>query len=467
MISKETAVNVLHTALRNGGDLAEVYIESQESLSLVLDDGQLEASTLGNDTGGGVRVFYGNTAAYAYTDDISEAALNEAAQAASAAAKGSNKARISLDLTQQKSDLDLSIQRDFNELPLADKANLLREMDKIARGYSPFIRQVRATYIQVSRREWVYNSDGVWAEDDRNFLEFRGDVVSERNGLLQRVSSGIGGQVGLELVDKNNPRNLARDLAESAVTMLDSRPAPAGETTVVITNGWGGVLFHEACGHAMEADFIAQGSSAYTGLQGQQVASPLISAIDDGSIPGRRGSMRFDDEGTPTSRTVLIENGILKEYMWDLTEARRVSHHSTGNGRRETYRHMPLPRMTNTYIDSGPHEPDEIIRSVKKGIYVKRLGGGQADIARGDFVFSVTEGYMIEDGKLTAPIRGATLVGNGPQVLKIIDMVGNDLELDPGMGMCGKGQSARVSVGQPTIRIPKLTVGGTEKGNGA
>jgi TldD protein len=213
----------------------------------------------------------------------------------------------------------------------------------------------------------------------------------------------------------------------------------------------------------MEADFVSKGSSAYTGLVGQQIASPLITAVDDGTIPGRRGSLRFDDDGTPSSRTVLIEDGILCEYMWDLVEARRMKRESTGNGRRQSFRHMPMPRMTNTYIAAGPYDPEEILRSVKRGLYVKRLGGGQADIAKGDFVFGVTEGYLIEDGVLTAPVRGATLMGNGPQVLSEIDMVGTDFALDPGMGTCGKGQSARVSVGQPTIRIPCLTVGGTDE----
>lgn len=232
--------------------------------------------------------------------------------------------------------------------------------------------------------------------------------------------------------------------------------------TVVLPNGWGGVLFHEACGHQMEADFITKGGSAYSGKVGEMVASPIISAIDDGTIPGRRGSLRFDDEGTPSQRTVLIENGVLKEYMWDLTEARRVGREaSTGNGRRQSFRHMPMPRMTNTFIDNGEHDPDEIIANTKRGIFIKSMSGGQADIAKGDFVFNAKEAYLIEDGKLTAPLKGATVAGNGPVVLKEIDMVGNDLALDPGIGTCGKGQTARVSVGQPTVRLPKVTVAGT------
>jgi TldD protein len=288
-------------------------------------------------------------------------------------------------------------------------------------------------------------------------------VVARKNGTLQRISQGFGGQVGLELLDKNDPIARINSAAESAVRMLDARPCPAGEMTVVLCNGWGGVLFHEACGHQMEADFITKGSSAYSGKVGQQVAAPMITAVDDGTIPGRRGSLRFDDDGTPSQRTVLIEKGVLKEYMWDLVEARRAGRaSSTGNGRRESFRHMPMPRMTNTFIDQGEHDPEEIIRATQKGIYIKGMAGGQADIARGDFVFNATEAYLIEDGRLTAPVRGATVTGNGPKVLTEIDMVGNDLALDPGQGMCGKGQAARVSVGQPTIRMPRVTVGGTD-----
>lgn len=463
MIDLELVKKLLATALHNGGDLAEIYLENRQSLSLSLDDGKLETTTQGSDRGAGVRVFYGDTVAYAYTDDLGEDALLEAARAAAAAAKGSTEPRITLDLTRRQSPLDFPVRKPFDSLPVTEKADLLHRMDSAARGYSPTVRQVQAGYGELRQQVWIYNSDGLWAEDERNMVEFRAAVTTQKNGLLQRASAGFGGQMGMELLDENSPTVLALDVAESAVRMLDSRPAPAGEMAVVITNGWGGVLFHEACGHAMEADFVTKGSSAYAGKVGQQVASPLVTAIDDGTIPGRRGSFRFDDEGTPSSRTVLIENGILREYMWDLTEARRAGRHSTGNGRRESFRYMPLPRMTNTYIDRGESDPEEIIRSVKKGLFVKRLGGGSADIARGDFVFSVTEGYLIEDGKITAPVRGATLVGNGPEVLKRIDMVGNDLALDAGMGMCGKGQAARVSVGQPTVRVPLLTVGGTDR----
>lgn len=463
MLPTEIVQRVLSAALRNGGDLAEVYLEKNEVLSLYLDDERLERATQGNDIGGGVRVFYGNAAAYAYTDDLSESALIEAAHAAAAAARGTNEPRISVDLTRSQSPLDFPVRRPFDQMSAGDKAAILRKMDAAARTYSPEVRQVQASYRQTSRRVWIYNSDGLWAEDDREIMEFGGMVTAQRGDVRQTMTTGIGGQMGLELLDEKDPVATIVDAAKSAVIMLDSRPAPAGEMPVVITNGWGGVLFHEACGHCMEADFITKGASIYAGLEGERVGPDFLTAVDDGTIPGRRGSLRFDDEGTPSQRTVLIENGILKGYMWDLTEARRMGRASTGNGRRQSFRHMPMPRMTNTYIASGPHDPEEIIRSVKKGLYAKKMGGGQVEIGRGDYVFAVVEAYLIEDGKLTAPVRGATLVGNGPETLKQMDMIGTDMALDPGRGMCGKGQSARVSVGQPTVRVPRLTVGGTDR----
>lgn len=463
MLEMDVVQKVLKEGLRQGADLSEVYLERRESFSLGLEDGKLEDALQGEDQGAGVRVFYGNTAAYAYTDDLSEPALNDAANAAAKAAKTSNESRAIVNPTKTDSAVDLSIAHDYQGMSESEKAKILRQMDDRARKVSPHITQVQVRYQQLRRQVWIYNSDGRWVEDDRNILEMSIAVTAQKNGSLQRAGSGIGGQIGLELFDQQDPFELAEEIAASAVKMLDAIPAPAGEMTVVLPNGWGGVLFHEACGHAMEADFVSKGTSAYTGQVGERIASDLISAYDDGTIPGRRGSLRFDDDGTPSSRTVLIEDGVLKEYMWDMIEARRVGRESTGNGRRESFRHIPMPRMTNTFIGAGPHDPEEILQSVDHGLYVKRLGGGQADIARGDFVFSVTEGYLIEGGKITTPVRGATIMGNGPEVLKRIDMVGTDLALDRGMGMCGKGQRARVSVGQPTVRVPRLTVGGTDR----
>lgn len=463
MLPTESVQRILAAALRNGGDLAELYLENVENLRLTLDDQRLEGATQGSDIGGGVRVFYGNTAAYAYTDDLSEAALIEAAHAAAAAARGANQPRVHINLTKTPSRLDFPIRRRYEEMPMATKAAILRQMDQTARRYSPAVTQVGAAYNQTSRCVWIYNSAGLWVEDDREILEFTVNVVARRGETIQAMRTGLGGQMGLELLESKDPVAMALETAESAVRMLDARPAPAGEMPVVISNGWGGVLFHEACGHCMEADFITRGASAYGNMVGQRVGPDFLTAVDDGTIPGRRGSLRFDDEGTPSQRTVLIENGILKEYMWDLTEARRAGRSSTGNGRRESFRHMPMPRMTNTFIAAGPHDPEEMIRATKKGLYAKKLGGGQVEIGRGDYVFAVTEGYLIEDGKLTAPVQGATLVGNGPETLRQIDMIGTDFALDPGVGTCGKMQDAKVSVGQPTVRVPKLTVGGTER----
>jgi TldD protein len=463
MISPEIAQKVLDEGLKRGGELSEVYIEERETFNLNLDDRKIEQAVRGNDQGGGVRVFYGDTAAYAYTDDLEERALLEAARAASAASKSTSEQRISLDLSKSENPIDVEILKPFSDLDEKSKVDLLHEMDGEARKQSPYVSSVYISMTEVHRAIWVYNSEGVWAEDDRNFIEFQVAVTAKKNGTLQRSSSGIGAQSGLELLESQSPLALAEEVAQAADRMLDARPAPAGEMTVVIVNGWGGVLFHEACGHALEADFVVGGTSIYSGLVGEKVASPIVTAIDDGTIPKRRGSLRFDDEGTPSSRTVLIENGILKEYIWDLKEARRAGRKSTGNGRRESFRHMPMPRMTNTFIDAGTHDPEEIIRSVKRGFYARQIGGGQADFARGDFVFTVTEGYLIEDGRITAPVRGATLMGNGPQVLKQIDMIGTDFALDSGRGRCGKGQWARVSVGQPTVRVPKLMVGGTDR----
>lgn len=461
MIDIEIVKKVLAEALKTGADLAEVYVEDMSNLRISLDDSRIESAVRGVDKGVGVRVFFGNLVTYAYTDNLDEASLLDAAKAAAAAGKSSSKSQV-IDLTEVKSPLNFKIERDFDEMSIEEKTALLHAMDEAGRSFSPLIAQVFGWYNEHSRKVWVYNSEGVHVHDDRQFVEMAGGVIAQRGDRLQRAYEGFGGQVGLEIIDRNNPVEKIKKVAESAVKMLDAIPAPSGEFTVVMPNGWGGVLFHEACGHQMEADFITKGGSAYSGKVGEVVAAPIVSAIDDGTIPGRRGSLRFDDEGTPSQRTVLIEKGILREYMWDKTEARRVGRDaSTGNGRRESFRHMPMPRMTNTFIDNGDYEPQEVIENTKKGIYIGSMAGGQADIAKGDFVFNATEAYLIEDGKLTTPLRGATIAGHGPTVLMEIDMIANDLALDPGMGTCGKGQSARVSVGQPTLRLPKVMVGGT------
>jgi TldD protein len=462
MIAPETAAKVLAAALRTGGDFADLYVEDASVLRLGMDESKLEQATRGSDRGAGVRVLFGSLATYAYTDDLSEESLLNAARAAAAAgASGGANGTRKIDLTRRESALDYPLEKAFDSLPLTGKAALLHQIDAAARAYDPRVQQVEAGYAETRRHVWMFTSDGAAVEDDRSFIEIGAQVVAVQGDIRQTAGRGFGGRVGLELLDANDPAALARELAESAVRMLDARPAPAGEMMVVVCNGWGGVLFHEACGHAMEADFINNGSSAYAGKVGERVANPLITYVDDGTIPGRRGSLRFDDDATPAQRTILVENGIQRDYMYDLVEARRAGRPSTGNGRRESFRHLPMPRMTNTFITAGPHDPDEIIASVKYGLYVKSMAGGQAELAKGDFVFNATEAYLIEDGRLTAPVRGASIIGNGPAVLAEIDMVGSDFALDPGMGTCGKGQAAKVSVGQPTVRIPRVMVGGT------
>ena len=460
MISEDVARKVLAKSLENGGALAELYIEDRQSLDLGLEDSKVEVALRGTDRGAGIRIFCGNVATYAHTDELSEESLLRVASEAASAGRGSAKVEV-LGFAHSHSPADSPFEKPFHIMGEKEKAQVLQEIDRAARGYDPRIHQVQANYRESRQRIWIYNSEGRYAEDERNMLQIAIVAMARKDSLVQRAVAVVGGQSGLELLDQVDPVAEGLEAAQSAVKMLDARPAPAGEMTVVTNRGWGGVLFHEACGHALEADFVNQGASIFAERLGERVASPLITLIDDGTLPGRRGSFRFDDDGTPSQRTVLIECGVLREYLWDVAEGRRANHRSTGNGRRQSFRYPSLPRMTNTFIAAGETDPEEIIRSVKRGLYVKMLGGGQADIAKGDFVFSVSEGYVIEDGRLTAPVRGATLIGNGPQVLGEIDMVGSDLELDKGLGVCGKGQTVPVSVGQPTLRIPSITVGGT------
>jgi len=463
IVGSKLARSVLSQAVGCGADLAELYLEDRVTTSLHLEDSKVEEAVRGRDRGAGVRVFYGGLAAYAHTDDLSERSLTNAAREAASAARRSNETRV-LDFSRVESKLDFRVQVPFDAVTEVEKAELLRELDREARHYDARVTQVQASYGEDVRHIWIWNSDGRFVEDQRSLIQLSVVVLAQRNGLVQRGVGVVGGQLGLELLEREDPLLEAREAAKSAVIMLDARAAPAGEMPVVINHGWGGVLFHEASGHALEGDFVNQGVSVFTGKMGERVASPLVNLVDDSTLPERRGSFRFDDEGTDSQRTVLIEAGVLKSYMWDLAQARRANRSSTGNGRRQSFRHLPMPRMTNTFIEAGHSDPQEIVRSVKKGLFVKMLGGGQADTAKGDFVFSVSEGYLIEDGKLTAPVRGATLIGNGPEVLEEISMVGHDLELDKGLGMCGKGQRVPVSVGQPTLLVPRITVGGTDEG---
>jgi TldD protein len=461
LVPQVVAARALSEALRNGGDLAEIYVEDRQSTNLSLEDSKVEEAVRGLDRGAGIRVFYGGLAAYAHTDDLSEAGLLAAAREAASAARHASQVRV-LPFTRAETALQFPIEEPFDALSERAKGRLLHGLDEEARAYDSRISQVQASYHEYRRRVWIGNSEGLWAEDERNIVQVILVVMARRGNLVQEAVRGVGGQMGLELLGRVDLPAEARDAAASAVQMLDAQPAPAGPMPVVMNHGWGGVLFHEACGHALEADFVMQGASVFAGRVGEQVASPLITLVDDATLPARRGSYCFDDDGRPSQRTVLIENGVLREYMWDVAQARMAHRLSTGNGRRQSFRYLPMPRMSNTFIEAGESDPEDILRSVDRGLYVKMLEGGQADTARGDFVFSVSEGYLIEKGRITAPVRGATLIGNGPAILKEISMVGHDLELDRGLGNCGKGQSVPVGVGQPTLLIPSITVGGTK-----
>jgi len=348
-------------------------------------------------------------------------------------------------------------------LPNPDKIALLREVDAYARSRDPRITQVIVSIAATIDTVLIAASDGTLAADVRPLVRLNVQVIAEANGRREQGYAGGGGRYGYrELVENGRALAFADEAVRQALVNLDSVAAPAGQMTVVLGPGWPGVLLHEAIGHGLEGDFNRKGSSAFAGRLGQRVAAPGVTVVDDGTLPGRRGSLSVDDEGTPTNCTVLIEDGILKGYMQDKLNARLMGMAPTGNGRRESFTALPMPRMTNTYMRSGSHDPDEIIRSVKKGLYAPNFGGGQVDITNGKFVFSASEAYLIEDGKITAPVKGATLIGSGPDVLTRVSMIGNDMKLDEGVGVCGKdGQSVSVGVGQPTLKIDAMTVGGT------
>ncbi|MGI9316617.1 MAG: metalloprotease TldD, partial [bacterium] len=354
----------------------------------------------------------------------------------------------------------------LDSMPDNEKVALLRQAEQIARGVDPRVKQVMVSIAAVQDTILVARADGLLGADVRPLVRMNVSVIVEQNGRREQGSMGGGGRFGMTYFTQNDRAgDYAREAVRQALVNLEAQDAPAGEMTVVLGPGWPGILLHEAIGHGLEGDFNRKGTSAFSGKIGEKVASELCTVVDDGTIPDRRGSLTIDDEGEPGQNTILIENGVLKGYMQDQMNARLMGMHPTGNGRRESYAHLPMPRMTNTYMLAGEHDPKEIIASVDKGLYAVNFGGGQVDITSGKFVFSASEAYLIENGKVTRPVKGATLIGNGPEVLTRVSMVGNDLELDSGVGVCGKdGQSVPVGVGQPTMRIDGLTVGGVSVG---
>lgn len=463
MLDQAVVERVLGAALRTGGDFAEVFVEDRRSSSARLDDGKVEELTSGRSRGAGIRVVVGDTTGFAHTSDLSERSLEAAAQVAAAAARGGGGGVREVALARsehgrREPDAEILPQ----DVEKAAKVDLLRQADDAARSEGAGIRQVGVSYADSRRRIMVANSDGLLAGDDQVRTRFMVSAVAAGDTGMQTGYEGPGGTVGFELFDAIDVAEVARTAARRAIDMLKARPAPSGRLPVVLKRGAGGVLFHEACGHGLEADLVGRDASVFKGQVGTTVASPLVTLVDDGSYAREWGTYAVDDEGHPARRNTLIEDGELTDYMWDLLRARKEGRESSGNGRRQSYQHLPMVRMTNTYVLAGNDDPDEIVRQTPHGIYCVQLGGGSVNTATGDFVFGMTEAYMIEDGRITEPVRAANLIGNGPDVLRAIDAVGNDF--DTWAGTCGKdGQGVPVSAGQPTLRVAGMTVGGTAK----
>jgi TldD protein len=461
LIEEAILQRTLQTALRHGGEFAEVFAEDRRVASARLDDGKVEEFVSGRERGAGIRVVSNDTTGFAHTADLSEAGLQAAAEAAASAARHASEGEtrvVALERVDAPRSHEIAVLPETVEK--ARKAEVLERADHAARAESDSIRQVSATYADSRRRVLIANSDGLLVEDDRVRTRFGVNCVAVGDTGMQTGFEAPGRTLGFEIFDEIDPEDVARTAAQRALTMLRARPAPRGKLPVVLKRGAGGVLFHEACGHGLEADLVEKDASVFRGKVGELVASPLVTLVDDGTYAREWGTYAIDDEGAPAQRNVLIENGVLTDYMWDLVRSRKAGRASSGNGRRETYQHLPMVRMTNTFLLAGHDDPDDIIRDTPHGIYCVALGGGQVDTATGDFVFGITEAYMIEDGEVTEPVRAAQLIGNGPDTLRLVDAVGSDF--DTWAGTCGKdGQGVPVSSGQPTLRVAELTVGGT------
>ena len=460
MLDPELVKELVALARRRGARFAEVFAETRLSTVLRLDDGKVEEVVTGSDRGAGIRVFVGETQAYAFSNRLDAEALRVAAEAAAgAAARAADDPGVQQVDLRRGDPLEHPIETRPEDVPTERKVAWLREADAAARGTDPAVRQVLVSYVDSQQHVLIANSDGLWVEEHRPRIRLVAQVVATRDGVIQTGFEGPGGLVGAELLERFPPAETAEKAARQAVTMLDGRPAPAGEMAVVIGPGGGGVLFHEACGHGLEADHIQKDASIFQGKVGQQLASPFVNGVDDGSVSMAWGSGHVDDEGTTTRRTTLFEEGVLTGLLYDRLRADVDGTTSTGNGRRQSYAHLPIPRMTNSYILAGTGRPDDVVGDTTRGIYAKKLGGGQVNPATGDFVFGVSEGYLIEDGRITSPVRGANLIGNGPAILAAIDALADDFDIFH--GICGKeGQGVPVTNGSPTLRIARMTVGG-------
>jgi TldD protein len=457
LIEPAVAEAVLARALAHGGRFAEVFAERRRALSMAIDESRIESVQGGAEEGAGVRVVSGGTTYFAHVDGLDSGDLERAADEAAAALRGERGEPRQL---RAVATTPQPIEIRPEEVEAERKAAMLRECDGRARGLGGEIAQFTASYAEARREVAVANSDGLFSEDDRTRVRLGAQAVARRNGTVETGAETRGAHRGFELLE-DDPGSIAERAGRKALALLDAGPAPSGSMTVVVGGGFGGVLFHEMTGHGLEADHIQKGASVYVGKLGSQVAQPLLTAYDDGRLPGEWGTDAIDDEGAPTQKTQVIEEGRLSAYLYDRLSAERDSVASTGNGRRESFRHLPLPRMTNTYIAPGDATPEAMIAEVDKGFYAVSFAGGQVDPATGDFVFGVSEGYLIEGGKVTKPCRGATLIGNCLQALSAIDAVGDDFEMKT--GFCGKGgQKVPVGTGQGHVRVRAMTVGGTE-----
>jgi TldD protein len=457
---------IMNRLLSSPVDAADIYFQSSHFESWVMEGGIIKEGSHNIEQGAGVRAVFGEKTGFAYSDRIELPVLLEAANNVKAIVRQGQEAdpsRCKVSIKAADWPKHYAMQNPLKSLEDQQKIDLLRRVDSETRKLDSRIEEVIVSLVGVHEHILVARQDGSLVADVRPLVRMNVTVIVEQNGQREQGSMGGGGRSDYSyFIDKDTALAYGREAVRQALVNLEAVEAPAGNMTVVLGSGWPGILLHEAIGHGLEGDFNRKGTSAFSGRVGERVASDLCTVVDDGTLPGRRGSLTIDDEGTPTEKTVLIENGILKGYMQDQLNARLMGVTPTGNGRRESYAHLPMPRMTNTYMLPGQHDPEEIIKSVKNGLYAKNFGGGQVDITSGKFVFSASEAYLIENGKITRAVKGATLIGNGPDVLTKVSMVGTDLELDSGVGSCGKdGQSVPVGVGQPTLKIDGLTVGGT------
>jgi TldD protein len=457
-MDKETLAKVIAKALEKGGDFADVYIESRVSRQIVMEESKFKSGLYGISQGAGVRVISGNKTGYAYTDEVTPEKLIRAAEVASYVARNGNKITpVPVAVSERPSYVTVS--QPLGDIADEKRIGIIQRADQAAKEYDPKIKMVMVDYYDEVRGRVIANSEGLYLKDELPMLFFIVQAMSADGNARHMARERLSLHSGFEMFDKVTPETVARNAAREAVAMLAAEDAPAGIMDVVMQNGWGGVLVHEAVGHPLEADNIAKGIGAFTGKMGQKVASDCFTMVDDGTIPNARGTINFDDEGTEAKRNVLIENGVLKGFMTDILSAKQLSMARTGNGRRESFRYIPIPRMTNTFIENGKDKPEDILASTKKGIYVQSLSGGSVNPITGVFNFTCREAYLIENGKKTKPIKGATLIGSCMDVISNIDAVGNDLDFGP--GICGKGQSAEVTAGQPTVRIRGINVGGS------